>query len=81
MFDFCFGGWTHAEAGWSHKSAGSKERYYVPTCARRPDSNICMLATLMQPYFFDVREILFSASGALGPFIHRQTVGPIPFEG
>src|SRR5579862_7779188 len=37
MPDFCFGGWTHAEAVWSHKSACFKERYYVPTCARRRD--------------------------------------------
>jgi hypothetical protein len=57
MPHFYFGGWTHAEAVWSHKSACLKERYYVPTCPP-PDSNICMLAVFMQPYFLGGRQIL-----------------------
>ena len=36
-----------------------KERSYVPSHARRPDSNICMLEVSAQPYFFGSREILF----------------------
>jgi len=80
MSDFCFGGWMRAEAGWSHKSACLKERYYVPACARR-DLNICTLGTLMQPYFFDVREILLLVRALLALSIHRETVAPVPFEG
>src|SRR3984957_17280730 len=79
MPHFCFGGWTHAEAGRSHKSACLKERYYMPTCAR-PDLNICTLGTLMQPYFFDIREIFLLVRAFLALSIHRQTVAPIPFE-
>ena len=56
MPNFCFEGWTHAEADWSHKSAALKERHHAPTCACRPGSNICMLAVSMQPYFFGLGE-------------------------
>ena len=58
MFDFCFDRWMHVEAARSHKSAYLKERSYVPSHARRSDSNICMLEVSTQPYFVGFREIL-----------------------